>query len=226
MNCLGLTLPIVFATNVLSEIRLLVYPFPSIPFCLHDDDDDTILPNTLYLNDLQETDIQTQNRFAQLYIRPRYDGGGSLDNNSSNVPFVRNTESSNTYDWNSRNNNSRSFWVVYLLAAFQDSFNNLTADSDSDYESITSITLASANNQPMESGVLIYLETIRDRNISLSSQARTIVHEIGHNFGLSDLYGPENEDGIMHHGISNNPSAYYFWRNADIDSIRNCTSPQ
>lgn len=153
-------------------------------------------------------------------------GGGNLSNNQNDVPFVRNTESSDVYRWQSRSNNMRRFWVVYFLAAFQDSYfsNNLDNDFDPNNEGGT---WASANNRPMQSGVLFYNESCRDGGLSQGWRSRISVHELGHNFGLVDLRNAASSDGIMH-GVApvGLPSMNYFWRTEDVNTIRNVVKPK
>ena len=212
------TITTVSGTNVVN-----VTAAPTIPFVLHDDDDDTVLPGTVALWNLQESDDPTANRMAPLFVRPVYDGGGSLGNNETNVSFVRNTESSTVYSWGSRANNSPRFWVVYFLAAFQDSYLMLTKDFDPAGEGGT---WASANNWPLGSGVLFYLESFRDGSLAADWIARVTVHELGHNFGLLDSYVSPATDGIMHgYAPAGSASANFFWRDADVNTIRSVSNP-
>jgi hypothetical protein len=92
------------------------------------------------------------------------DGGGNLSFNQTNVPFVLNTESSAPYRSESRSFNSDTYWVVYLVAAFQDSVMNLTGDFDPAAEGGS---WASANNGPGGYGVLFYMESMRDGGVRL-----------------------------------------------------------
>ena len=196
----------------------------NIPFVLHDDDDDNILPGSVSVADLQESDNPAVNKMASVYIRPVSDGGGSLSNNQTNVVFALNTESSSVYNWGSRGNNAQRFWVAYYLAAFQDSFEFLVNDFDPNSEGGT---WGSANNTPLNSGVLIYLESQRDGGLTTDWRSRVTVHELGHNFGLE--HGPTisvEVDGIMHkYAPAGTASSNYFWRPADINIIRSVSNP-
>ena len=195
----------------------------NIPFVLHDDDMDTILPGSIALADLQESDDVSANKIATVFIRPIYDGGGSATNNQTNVVCILNTESSTAYNWGSRGNNSSRFWVGYFLAAFQDYYLNLTQDFDANDEGGT---WASANNSPMNSGVLFYLESHRDGGLATDWKARVSIHELGHNFGLQDSYVSVAVDGIMHgYAPVGAASSYYFWRPTDINAIRAASNP-
>ena len=201
---------------------------PTIPFKLHDDDDDTILPGLpdhLFGN-LRESDDPVANKYASLYIRPVYDGGGNIANNQNDVPFVRNTEDSSVYRWQSRANNSPRFWVVYLLAGFQDSCNGLRRDFDPDDEPGT---WASANNadDATVGGVIFYMESMRDAALPTDKCARVAVHEVGHNFDLRDAYASPYRDGIMHGVIKQDtPSDSFFWRDVDVNVIRSAANPK
>lgn len=153
-------------------------------------------------------------------------GGGDSRNNQQDVPFVRNTESSDVYRWQSRRCNSPHFWVAYFLSAFQDSYfsNNLNHDFDPQSEGGT---WASANNPPLSSGVLFYLESLRDGNLSQGWKSRVCVHELGHNFGLSDRYNSPSIDGIMHgYAPAGLPSANYFWFPEDAATVRSVSKPK
>ncbi|MBR3085303.1 MAG: tetratricopeptide repeat protein [Kiritimatiellae bacterium] len=195
---------------------------PTIPFVLHDDDDDTVLPSSIALDNLMESDLPTENRMATLFIRPSHDGGGNLSNNQNNVPFVRNTERSDVYRWQSHSNNMRRFWVAYFLAAFQDSKSTNQTDFDPNSETGA---WASANNEPLLSGVLFYQESQRDGNLSRQWKSRISVHELGHNFGLHDRYGSIKNDGIMHGYTEGQPSMNYFWGKQDAAVIRSMPVP-
>ncbi len=198
---------------------------PNIPFTkLHDDDVDGVLPSLPSIENMQSADIVSKNRFNQVYIRPIYDGGGNAANNQNNVPCILNTENSSAYLWQSRNNNSSKFWVTYLLAAFQDSYQNNTKDFDPDIERGT---WASANNKPMKSGVLLYIESQRDGLLSNDWKARVTIHEVGHNFGLIDQYNDPASDGIMYgYAPDGNSSDNYFFIDSDVNKIRKINNPK
>jgi len=195
----------------------------NIPIVAHDDDVDNALPQLPDISDMQSSDSISKNRFKQVFIRPVYDGGGNLNNNQVNVPFVKNTESSKVYLWQSRKNNKNNFWVIYLLNAFQDSYGHLQNDFDADLEGGT---WASANNPPMGAGVLIYSESMRDGSLPSSWMKRVLIHEVGHNFGCSDKYINGLRDGIMHgYSPAGNIASNYFFIGEDINIIRSKKKP-
>jgi predicted Zn-dependent protease with MMP-like domain len=109
-----------------------------------------------------------------------------VGDNNDEVPFILNVGSSNAavvaaQDWDSKNDNSESFWVAYLLGAFQGPEDR---DNDPSAESGT----MGATPSDDTGGSLIYLETILDvsdeRSWDASANERdTVVHEVGHAVG-------------------------------------------
>ena len=169
------TITTVSGTNIVN-----VSTAPTIPFVLHDDDDDTNTtwglprdPNTGFLS---ASDDFTHNKFKPAYIRPVYDIVGS-----HSVHFIRNTDNPTTAsDWGSRSYNSTRFWVCYVLAAFQDNW-RYDKDPDSDWVSggITNMVNGAS---------LIYLEQLRERYPSAIDkddlEKRIVIHEVGHSLTL------------------------------------------
>jgi len=175
---------------------------------LHDDDDDTALPRDPLTGLMSASDNVAQNLFAAAYIRPVYDGGGNAGNNTWTVPFVLNTESATVYRWGSRGNNSNRFWVVYILAAWQDSCDQMRCDRDPNSEGVTGGSTAGIG------GALIYIEQIRERGPTAAGPAawtarqrrealekRIVVHEVGHAMRIDD-HG-DNFDNLAVNGVMN-----------------------
>jgi hypothetical protein len=77
------------------------------------------------------------------------------------------------------------WWVVYLQAAFQAGWKE---DCDPDDEVNSSIGVCPGHTDTLDQGSLMFLETIRDladpsdRDLV---QQQTVVHELGHQFGLA-----------------------------------------
>lgn len=171
---------VVPATNTIT-----VAAVGNIPLEVHDDDVNAVLPGAVDTTNVQASDDVTLNRFAQAYIRPVYDGGGSLANNRTDVPAILNTSYNNVYRWESRPNNGPSFWVSYLLAAFQPARALHTQDGDADAERVV---WALANSHPFSTvppvpgpgpgGVMFFMETIRDAGLPATWLPRLTVHEI------------------------------------------------
>jgi hypothetical protein len=222
LNVAGVSVGI--ATVVSGSNIVRVMSVPSIPFILHDDDDDMSTLGEILTDDIES-------RLAQVYILPLFDGGGCITNNTMDVPFVRNTEYSDAYRWDSRQNCVNAFWTIYLLAGFQDSYMNLTYDHDPDNESAT---WASANNNRFPivgggaGGVIFYLETMRDGKLEKEWRKRVTVHEIGHNFNCPDRYNSQSEDGIMHGIIptSEGIKTRYEFIPEDVHTIREQRKPK
>jgi len=104
------------------------------------------------------------------------------------------------------------FWVVYVQAAFQ---SDETADHDPNGESRAEagVTLEGTDRF----GTLVYLETIGDSvlwgNAGVEQcSAGTLVHELGHQFGLD-----HEADGIMFPGCLFAPR---YFTAVDLDQIR------
>ncbi|MCP5078410.1 MAG: hypothetical protein GY951_10195 [Psychromonas sp.] len=217
----------------LTNGQLVVANSAVIPIKLHDDDD-TLLPQLWsHLGHVQESDIIKENRFAAAYLRPRYDYLKAYS--ESNVSFISNTQHGAVYSWGSQALNKEQFWTVYLLAAFQDSWDgvnrsgrsDMSRDFDGSYESGT---WASANNG-VEGGVLFYMESLRDGGLLAEPELlnRLTVHEIGHNFNLPDLYSKDaSMVGIMNGslGLGTEVSEAYYFLPKHLDIIRDQLKPR
>ncbi|MDW8345296.1 MAG: hypothetical protein RMM51_12530, partial [Verrucomicrobiae bacterium] len=98
----------------------------ALPFVLHDDDDDGLLPQyppTAWMPDA----------LAEVYVVPQFDTLGVASHNSLNAaPFVSNLHTNVlqlqvvTNGWGSRSLNANDFWVAYVITCYQREF----ADDD------------------------------------------------------------------------------------------------
>jgi hypothetical protein len=157
-----------------------------IPFALHDDDDDTILPSGYNLGVLSSA-------LAEAYIAVLDDGGGMSSYNQTTNTFIANLPGTIMVDDQAAFDRQASgmdhFWVAYLLMSFQ-----YVPDSDQDADnefgtggvawSITSNTGVVPGGQ----GSQTFAETVRDRLTSGATAGlrdRVLAHEIGHQMGLA-----------------------------------------
>jgi hypothetical protein len=179
--------------------QVTVAALNNVPLRLHDDDDDTFLPRDPRTNFMQASNDPASNVYAPAYIRPRYDEGGTAGSDTHTVGFFLNTEDPAVYSWGSRANNADRFWVVYVLMAYQDSFQQMTADQDPDSEGGTGGSTAGVG------GSLIYGETIRERGPTAGDgvnalEQRIVAHEVGHAMRLD--HG-DNTNSIPNNGLMN-----------------------
>jgi len=177
---------------------------PALTIRIHDDDDDNNaiwgLPTAVLVSFMSDSDMMASNLYADAYIRPKFNEGGTAGADTQTVPPILNTESPLVYQWGSRANNSNRFWVVYLLTAWQDSFRNLRRDRDPNNESSTGGSTSTAS-----SGSLIYEESIRERGPTAAGGAfdlekRVVCHEVGHQMRLG--HG-DNTNNFANNGIMN-----------------------
>ena len=168
-----------------------------------------IIPKAFSL--MQPNDNPGENIFAPAYIRPVYDGGGSLANDKPNEPFLANipvggTRGGSTVEarmmaQNSKGNENDAFWVVYIQFCYQ---GPVTLDFDvneeegggllgvTDSEPLTDTTdsvIDSGGVKRGGEGSLIFLEVIKDAflispGFNTFVDKRTVPHEVGHQFGL------------------------------------------
>ncbi len=183
-------------------------PPNNVPFDLHDDDDDTILPHLPDLDWLQDNDNPNQNLFVWAYVRPIHDGGGGKTD-ERDFPFDLNTDDDEAKNPNyytprrqSVKANDEVYWVVYLLSIFQ---GPLLEDFDPNQQLGTLCwCVLPGNRNPCGNLSIFYVEQYRDpggcRGLDHQAGVRsglqaTIVHEIGHSFG-----GIHADGGIMASG--------------------------
>lgn len=153
-----------------------------MPFTLHDDDNDSILPRNPDTTDLARA-------FLPAYVVPLFD----LTNLNLYAPFKANLAVDDTstkqsmyaFD-NIATEADSSFWTVYLLGAFQhvtyfyDSGTGISGgDADPNSEGATLGEVDDINGQ----GAMIFLEDLREIVVTpYASEAYTVSHEVGHLF--------------------------------------------
>ncbi len=169
---------------------------PTIPFVLHDDDDDARLPNTLPMTMMNQA-------FFEAYHMPLIDGGNDIANNqvgtNASVAFKRNATAAQLdalMQRGSATSEADIFWVVYVCSAWQ---YNPDSDDDAQSEGGTGgVCLCIVNNSVVVTGgdaSWVFVETCGDRMSNDSPVAdaglieRDVVHEIGHQMGLDHLSG-------------------------------------
>lgn len=154
------------------------------PVTLRDDDvlqdgQDVPMPDTSELDEA----------LAEAFVSVAFDVG---DNNDE-VPFVLNSSSTstdpeyfvNSFDWDSKPDNSNPYWVSYVLGGFQE---GRSVDNDPDTENGVGGRTSLSNG-----GSIVYIETDRDYalehgwNIS-QEQQDTVVHEVGHAVANSNTH--------------------------------------
>ena len=189
---------------------------PTIPFVLHDDDDDSVLPHTLSVN------AEAVRIFGKAYVFPIKDGAGDIAYNRNDVPFVRNvnrallpTVFSFSQSIQSSRNRLARFWCGYALYAFQPSAtpeqigpigigNPQRGDRDPDSE-------ADLNGLRLPNyGTALFIAPINELGV-MSSEQRLLAHEIAHQFGVPDSYinGPSPPDCIMGNGLYFSGAKFY-----------------
>ncbi len=185
---------------------------PTIPFSLYDDDT-AAHPYEPNITLMQSSDAVTQNLFAVAFVRPNYDLGPG----TNIAPFMRNVEGGASFgvqiDAGRDATSIPRFWTVYIQGTFQGE--NLF-DKDPNIESSGfGRSFLSAR------GGAVFVETIGEFELSQSLspgtvQRKTMVHEVGHQFALTD-----NTGGIMNQGW---PVSLYFAPD-HINVMREIISP-
>lgn len=194
-------------------------------FSLVDDDklkdgEDVPMPNTNTLGAAM----------TQAYVSVGFDTEDSDDN----VPFVLNLtrwgfSKVAAANWQSRKDNSASYWVAYVLGAFQ---GPVDEDTDPDSESVLE-----GHTRPY-GGSVVFIESNRDVAIQdgtapATEEEDTVVHEVGHAVADSARHpvtggdaqsipiGTKSKDGILvtTHDFSVYQAAYLDW-------IRSTTKPR
>jgi|GEM_PF-3945421 len=146
--------------------------------------------------------------FAEAYIDVCVDGGGKVENNEADVPFIRNInlpgesdeyssstslEAIHLANCKSRYYDKDSYWCTYLLSGWQASTN---LDADPSIELIfAAITYGKIITRDCEiligkPGTVLFHESIRDLNLDVEVAT---AHELGHQFGLS--HGSDDSSG-------------------------------
>jgi hypothetical protein len=211
-----------------------------VPFLAYDDDLNANGTNKAGLAKFPDTSLMVPS-FQTVDMYPVIDGGGDPANNTQDIPFVANIPNAvgematdiavaNTFrtaagmtSIGSAANEQNTFWVVYLLAAFQFM---TRADQDPNTENGLGGYAATAGGVGMisvnqvvrgEQGADIFEETIRDRLVggaTLGLEARVVVHETGHEFGLF------HNTGIMTSSLQTIPAGGFVFSNNDQSLLR------
>ena len=188
----------------------------NIPFTLHDDDDDTVLPHSPVISSVMVGAYQAA------YITPILDGGGNTNWNTVNVSYVANVNlaaianiMTSSHALESSGNRAQDFWCAYVLTAHQFSTspeqvgpvgvgNPPRADLDPNSET----DLTALNSQPY--GTILFWECVHETGTS-SSEEQIVSHEVAHQFGALDSYinGSSPADDIMGGGLYSPGSRFY-----------------
>jgi hypothetical protein len=197
-----------------------------IPYKARDDDDQELLP-------CFPDQTFMAKAYGPAYIHPVPDGGGNSSNNSLKVPFVLNTDVTTkakrreavraTNALQSGTNRANTFWVGYILKAYQS--NAAPAlDDRSDNDPDSEFRWGGVATDFSGIGALVFTEEVRDvrkeRNFPVGLEARIAAHEIAHQFGLPDRRGANN--GLMSPELNTNASVRF---NADDISCLRSREP-
>lgn len=155
----------------------------------------TSIPGLLSL--FENSDLLAKNAYAEAYIKPVYDGGGSVLNNTPNVAFDLNISYEKVAFDTQVNLGKQStaasddFWVIYLQICYQ---GDIIKDRDPNIELPTlgiTYSIALDDGVTSEADVpegadetLIFLEPLSEEGDFALSKV-VIPHEVGHMFGLA-----------------------------------------
>jgi hypothetical protein len=173
-----------------------VMQLADIPFELLDDDLAVMphLPDTGLMGD----------KFALAYIFPVVDGGGNSANNRTDVAFKLNLDHTSTPALDAQlqmsgalesdGNRLDSYWVSYIMTAYQPLPNPANGRADNDPDSENQIGGVTSG---FRTGSFLFFETHEDRsresgwtsNQTQLVEQRVVIHEIGHQFALPDRSG-------------------------------------
>jgi hypothetical protein len=212
---------------------VVAQPLVNIPFELVDDDAATH-PFNVDTSLMQDSDSASQNLFAPAYIKPVYD----LGSGSRQAGFNRNVEDDlneiqDQLAGGREKASTNEYWVAYIQGAFQGPTvptPDRSADADPNIEGgIGGATPTYDVNPPsdLRQGSLIFVETIRDRKavltaaglcLGINSLAQSVVHEVGHQFGLDEDGGIMTPGGCV-------PLADQQFLMAHLSAIRGRSHP-
>ncbi len=188
------------------------YNTNQIPSERHGDIGEAIEPLPASLSLLQYSDNPNQNVLAPAYIKPVFDGGGNLANNTI-VPFVLNfdlpTGILDLYLNNIRNcdaNRADDFWVAHILLAYQGKESTDGDHSGTEAFGLAKDHYASPQDMPLTNyaygssaevftgaiSSIVFAESNTDYDVSTSfgdAVARGFPISIGIQFGLCPLGG-------------------------------------
>jgi hypothetical protein len=210
------------ATTLVTKTKVTVL------FDAYDDDLNADGTNKAGLARFPDTSLMAPS-FNPVDMFPVIDGGGDLANDTKDVPFLANIPADNdaavaaTFKIGSAANEKNTFWIVYLLAAFQHTTNE---DNDPNNEAGTGGIVATPGGGTTLSttmvvrgaqGTDVYLETDRDRvaaGATAGLEQRVVVHETGHQFGLA------HNTGIMTASLQTIPAGGFVFSNNDQALLR------
>jgi hypothetical protein len=223
--------------------KVTVMQQPKLPFVIVDDDreispflvkppegEDMQASTPFEL--MQRSDSAERNLYTRAYVKPRY------NLSSKTASFKRNVEDGDaaTPLINVRPLGSApSFWVAHVLGAFQgpayqkvvDPVVVFRGDGDPDIEArsdarinrsvVGGATPKLLGLNPERLGSLIYREALRDSGLTLGIDclAYSVIHEVGHQFGLPDRSG-----GIMEPCSPRTVNVNRFFTNEQLKIIR------
>lgn len=183
----------------------------NIPFRLHDDDNDVLLPH------IPQIGAEFNTIYNSAYIHAVVDGGNSPSNNTQDIPFSRNVGTVNVGQFfstqmDSDNFRRDSFWIAYVVSVYQSSpgIENWGGENRGDKDPNSENALGGLCYD--FSKTAIFREEMRDAGW-LSEEERTIAHEVGHQFKLPDDYGNS-------HIMGNTTVPGLRFRSDDLDRIR------
>lgn len=177
-------LPPMIIAGVNDQDKTLTVAQVLLPFRLVDDDSQTMpsLPDTTYL----------ATAFAPAYVHALADppdGGGNPNNNEDTVPFRRNSYDSGLPGAAQSDANRRdSFWVAYILGAFQPSLLSNRGDNDPNSEMGLGAACTEIWQTHFWPTAAVFNEDLRDERAEgrVFFDGQIVAHEIGHEFGLDD----------------------------------------
>jgi hypothetical protein len=196
------------------------------------DDDEAVMPHPTK----DEFLPLFNQKYGVAYIEAVVDGGGDINHNSSAVPFMLNVEINITpagltsldgligtlpNALQSDGKRSKNYWVAHVLYAYQSSkvpsqVNAFRADGDPDSEDNPTEGFT-AEVSGMARGSFIFREETREQEAihGVPIEHRTVIHEVGHQFGLPER-GPSQ--GIM--GDTRGPDSAFVFTGTDIVRLR------
>ncbi|MDQ3798462.1 MAG: hypothetical protein M3384_03335 [Acidobacteriota bacterium] len=175
-----------------------------------------VVPLSDTLSRIQSSLNSSQNMFADAYVLPVQNGGGSASNNNDDIPFNLNVEDSEVLlqigqGRDSNSNEADDYWVAYIQIGYQP---GIDKDADPNFATVADTGDVGGNTPALTGniasstipvplggqGSLIYIETISDyiRSQQITERGLTVVHELGHQFGIE---GHRTNDGVMKKAI-------------------------
>ena len=159
-----------------------------LSFSAEDDDDNSLLPHQPDTSDVQRA-------FAQAYVLALI---GDLPNPRSFMPFQLNLSSTvgarDSLPWDTEKLNKNSFWVAYVISAFQYS---TASDGDPDTELLNEPLALLGLTFSANGATVIFLATHAEPQLMLNSsdEQDTVNHELSHLFGTTSHATGEPTDG-------------------------------